>query len=271
MKKIIFILSHFFLLLINGFSQNVGIGTNTPIKMLSINGSLLIDQDNKNAGNVDSAALRFGTSTLIGISSNQAAAGNNPQGMDFWTNGIARMLISSTGNVGINMNIPAFRLDVNGSARTSSLQTGDINSTGNINADFSITAGIDVSANDDLFAGDDLNVTNDARVGGNMAIGTFLSSTYKLHVNGNMLVRTNVGIDGTARIDGKLTNEGKTTFLSNSTTTLRTGFNAGTFTRTLAAGNSADATFCITSFAGNNNNVRVSVAQFAPRSGASGN
>jgi len=29
MKKIIFILSHFFLLLINGFSKIVGIGTNT--------------------------------------------------------------------------------------------------------------------------------------------------------------------------------------------------------------------------------------------------
>ena len=55
----------------------------TPIKMLSINGSLLIDQGNKNAGNVDSGALRFGTSALIGISNNQAAAGNNPQGMDF--------------------------------------------------------------------------------------------------------------------------------------------------------------------------------------------
>jgi len=215
----------------------------TPIKMLSINGSLLIDQGNKNAGNVDSGALRFGTSAIIGISNNQAAAGNNPQGTDFWTNGVARMLISSTGNVGINMSIPAFRSDVNGSARTSSLQTG------NMNADFSIIAGIDVSANDDLFAGDDLNVTNDGRVGGNMAIGASPSSNYKLHVNGNMLLQTNVGINGTARIDGKLPHYGKAIVLSNSIITLRTGFTTGTFTLVLLAGNSADATFCIISFA----------------------
>ena len=64
-----------------------------------------------------------------------------------------------------------------------------------------------------------------------------------------MLLQTNVGINGTARIDGKLTNYGKAIVFSNSIITLRTGFTTGTFTLVLLAGNSADATFCIISFA----------------------
>ena len=138
------------------FSQNVGIGTNTPLKKLSVNGSLLIDQDNKNTGSVDSAAIRFGTNSVIGLSSNQDIGGVNPFGLDFWTNGLNRMNISSTGNVGINTGSALYRLDVNGSARTSSLQTGTILATGDISADLNISAGFDVIANDDLFAADDL-------------------------------------------------------------------------------------------------------------------
>ena len=185
------------------FSQNVGIGTNSPLKKLSVNGSLLIDQENNNTGSADSAAIRFGTNSVIGFSSNQDIGGVNPFGLDFWTNGVNRMNISSTGNVGINTGNPLYRLDVNGSARTSSLQTGTILATGNIGSDS------DIIANDDLFAADDLQVIDDANIGGNVGVGATPSASYKLNVNGNVLVQTNLGVDLTQRLqrNSKFTKE----------------------------------------------------------------
>jgi hypothetical protein len=240
-------------------AQRVGIGTETPSKLLSVNGSILLDQGNMNSASVDSAALRFGTTTLVGISSNRNPGFQNHHGLDLWTNGIRRVSILNNGRVGINTTSPGFTFDVNGSANVGYLYTGGIYSTGSITSEF------DLNANDDLSVGDDATIL------GNLGVGGAYNSSYRLRVEGNGLFTTNVGIDGTLRVDGKITNDGKAIMKSNSSTTLRSGFSSGTFTYSMGAGGSAEIEFCITSFTGNNTNVRVMVAQFIPGSGASAN
>ena len=237
-------------------AQNVGIGTNSPLKLFSVNGSVLIDQDNKNQGTPDSAGLRFGTTTLVGIGSNRAVPANgNLDGLDFYTNGQKRVVITSLGRVGIGNASPAYPLDVTGTAKVGYLNTGGITSSGSIQTEF------------DLIANDDLQVFDDASIFGNMGVGGYYSTSYTLYVNGNGIFTTNLGVNGTLRVDGKITNGGKGIVKSNNSTTLRAGFTKGTFSAGFSAGQSYTVKFCITNFEGDNDNVRVMPAQFIPGSG----
>ncbi|HMO62197.1 MAG TPA: hypothetical protein PKC39_08110 [Ferruginibacter sp.] len=238
------------------FSQAVGVGTLNPQKTLSVNGSLLIDQDNKNFGTLDSAGLSFGTIGRVGISSNKAVTGNNLYGLDFWVGGTKRMVITSGGNVGINTSNPQFGLDVNTPTYLYSLSTIGVDASG------SVAAGYDLRASRDLVIGRNASIT------GNTTLGGTPDASYKLKVIGNGLFTTNIGVDGTLRVNGKITNEGKAIMLSNSSTTLRSGFSLGTFTLTINPGQFYDITFPVTPFVGTNSNVRVMIAQFAPGTGA---
>ena len=199
------------------FAQNVGINTPIPSKLLSINGSLLVDQNNTNLGTLDSAALLFGTSGS-GIISNKFFGGNNVNGLDFWTTNNRRMVISANGFVGINLgtSAPANYLDVNGSIRTRT----------------------------SLIANNNLTVDNNAVIGGNATI------------NENIIVL------GTASVGGK------GIVKSNSTTNLRMGFSSGAYVVNLPVGAQFDIVFNITSFAGTNANIRVSICQFVPDAGS---
>lgn len=257
MKRIAFVLA-----LISFFtaahSQNVGIGTNSPQKLLSVNGSVLIDQGNANAGSLDSAALRFGTASGVGISSSRVTGSTNINGLDFWINNARRMIINTSGFVGINTTSPIYRLDVNGSIR-----------------------GLNIYSEGDLSTNYDANVGGSTAINGYLGVGGYYNPSYRLYVNGNALINTNLGVNGTARVDGatnlnstlnvdgKITNAGKAIMLSNSGTTLRSGFSKGTFGIALAAGASTNIEFCIPNFTGDNDNVRVMTAQFIPGTGNS--
>jgi hypothetical protein len=244
-------------------AQNVGIGTQTPSKLLSVNGSILVDQGNMNTGLLDSAALRFGLASMVGISSNHDVAGINPNGMDIWTNNFRRITVTSIGRVGINNTSPDYTLDVSGTGRFGFLYSTGLYSYSNVQSLY------------DLIAEDDLRVDDDASIYGNLGVGVAFNASYKLLVQGNGLFTTNVGIDGTLRVDGtatiggKITNEGKALMLSNSTTTLRGGFSSGTFTLALNAGQAIDIVFCIPTFVGGNGNVRPMISQFVPGTGSS--
>lgn len=240
------------------YSQNVGIGTDNPQKLLSVNGSVLVDQGNANAGTLDSAALRFGTSTGVGISSSRISGSTNINGLDFWINNARRMIINTSGFVGINTTSPVYRLDVNGSIR-----------------------GLNIYSEGDLSTNYDAYVGGSTTINGYLGVGSYYNPSYRLYVNGNALINTNLGVNGTARVDGatnlnstlsvdgKITNAGKAIMLSNSSTTLRSGFSKGTFGVLLAAGASTNIEFCIPNFTGDNDNVRVMTAQFIPGTGNS--
>ncbi len=257
MKRFIFTLA-WLSVMTAAYSQNVGIGTTVPQKLLSINGSLLVDQGNANPGTLDSAGLRFGTTTGVGITSTRVGTVALLNGLDFWTQNTRRLTINSSGFVGINTTNPVYRLDVFGSIRGLNLF-----STGDISADYNAYIGGSTTIDEYL------------------GIGGSYSPSYRLYVNGNALINTNLGVNGSARVDGatslnstltvdgKITNGGKAIMLSNSGTTLRSGFTKGAFGVLLAAGASHTIEFCIPNFTGDNDNVRVMTAQFIPGSGNS--
>lgn len=239
-------------------SQNVGIGTTVPQKLLSVSGSVLIDQGNANLGTLDSAGLRFGTTTGVGITSTRVGSVAPLNGLDFWTQNIKRLTINSSGFVGINTTTPSYRLDVNGSVR-----------------------GLNIYSEGDLSAGYNAYIFGSTTINEYLGVGGSYNSSYRLYINGNALINTNLGVNGNARVDGsttlnstltvdgKITNGGKAIMLSNTGTTLRSGFTKGAFGVVLAAGASTNIEFCIPNFTGDNDNVRVMTAQFIPGSGNS--
>ncbi len=160
-----------FACLASGMSaQNVGIGTNTPSKTLSVNGTIVTDHDNLNNDVITNNSLLFGTSPdPVGISSNRTVSNTNQYGMDLWTNGQKRISILSNGNVGINVTNPSHKLEVNGDMRVTGSGT----------------------------------FQNNAHVYNYMGIGTAPGSNWRLNVQGgnaqfggNALVNGNFAVGG---------------------------------------------------------------------------
>jgi hypothetical protein len=83
----------------------VGIGTTAPQQLLSVNGSVNIDQANGNIGTVDSG-LTFGNTSGEGIGSNRNSGHPNVNGLDFYTSYLNRISITNTGSVGIGTTNP---------------------------------------------------------------------------------------------------------------------------------------------------------------------
>ena len=104
------------------YGQMVGIGTNTPSKLLSVNGTVVVDHGNANSGSLDSASLLFGTAfAQAGISSNKILGFPNQGGLDFWTNSSKRLTLTFSGNLGINNTNPTRRLQVGGDSYVSGI------------------------------------------------------------------------------------------------------------------------------------------------------
>lgn len=103
--KIILMLLNYSLFTFMGFSQNVGIGTNAPAYKLHI-----IDGE-------------------IGLTNNLSGGtwsiGQNPASpsMFFTYNGTSRLVITSTGNVGIGTTAPIHKLDISGNLKATNFFT----------------------------------------------------------------------------------------------------------------------------------------------------
>jgi hypothetical protein len=142
-------------------AQDVGVGTNTPNKKLSVAGSIAVDHDNANTGTLDSAALVFGTGpSLVGIFSKKTPGSGSYNGLDFWTNGERRMIITEGGTVGINVQNPDLNseLYVGGKIESHSFETN--NATVSANA----SVGSDLNVGDQLYINGSPYYTNDRLV-----------------------------------------------------------------------------------------------------------
>ncbi len=100
-------------LFVDGASGNVGIGTIGPSQALDVNGGVIVDHGNTNAGVfVQSQVLQFGVASGEGIGSNRTSG---LKSLDFYTNATKRMSIAQTGNVGIGTDTPLTPLQIGGS------------------------------------------------------------------------------------------------------------------------------------------------------------
>lgn len=186
-------------------AQRVGIGTNAPLRKLSVTGSILVDQNSTNTGSLDSAALVFGNAGIAGITSRQN--GIDPNGLQFWTNNTLNMALSPQGNLVVGgswSNVT--RLAVNGNA----LVEGNMNALGSMFAQgnlgtqgkMGIGGGYDPDYRLRVYDGN-TRLGGDMHATGFVAFGGDVDTDYRLRVwdgntrfGGDMHATGNVGIGG---------------------------------------------------------------------------
>jgi len=103
---------------------NVGVGTPLPQQNLSVNGSLNIDQGNRNDGQFN-PGLTFGSTSGEGIASKRSPSGNQ-FGLDFYTDFATRMSITNGGNVGLGVTAPNAQLQISGGQWNLTSTEGDL-------------------------------------------------------------------------------------------------------------------------------------------------
>ncbi|MBC7936517.1 MAG: hypothetical protein H7Y86_14300 [Rhizobacter sp.] len=288
-------------------AQNIGIGTSNPSKRLSINGSIAIDQGSTNYGTLDSAALVFGTNSLAGISSKKTGetgingldfwAGGakrmtiNQQGniginatpdlvYRFRVDGFSRFhsptYFDSEANIYGHLYVADYA-GMGGSADSNytlrvygskpSRFGGNLETIGNL----SIGGSLDDNYRLRVIGGNS-RFGGDAQVTGRMAIGGDMDNNFRLRVyDGNSRFGGNVEVTGqinTASMNvDALAIAGKGSVRSDGLSPLRIGFSSRYVDVVIAGGATHEYTVNIPDFTGDNDDIRVSVSQFAPAAG----
>lgn len=165
---------------------NVGIGTDNPVSMLSVNAGINVDQSDSNGFGSLASALTFGQNKRVGIASNRSNQGNVQKGLDLYTGSLRRLSIDSTGNVGIGTTSPQYRLDVSGTARFNNI----------IYATYRLGIGIP----DPTYPLHTSTGYFNTRVG----IGTIPNSSYALDLSGSSRFQGNMRVTGNLTTEGNL-------------------------------------------------------------------
>lgn len=145
----------------------LGIGVTSPGQMLAVRDGLVVDQGSTNNGtgpqiNPPYPGISFGgTSSGEGIGSKKTAGGNQ-HGLDFFTNRLNRVSITSTGLVGIGTTTPAGPLVVRGGVTPQELQVHPGTLDGANNAAW-VT--LDIPGNSNLRVWDTLSVSESVGIG----------------------------------------------------------------------------------------------------------
>jgi len=191
---------------IQSTAQNVGIGTQTPFKKLSVNGTIVVDHNNTNSGSMDSAALWFGTAGGVGIASNKVGEGNTND-LTFFTANQNRMNISMNGNVGIGIyNMGAFKFQVNGTSNfMDNIFINGVLVAEDANVSGELILGTDAVIGENLNVGSDGIIGNNFRVNGRAGINGPTNANYGLYVNNsNSYFQGNITASGSASTSGSI-------------------------------------------------------------------
>ena len=208
----------------NFFQGNVGIGTTSPNRKLSVyqSSSSLVADFRSASGNNSHISLSNNASTA-----DQVRIGSASSSLVLSTNYTERMRITDSGNVGIGTTSPGVKLDVSGQIRSNDSfllqsgttaigsirnQGGALDIRGDSTRDVSLGS---VTSPQALF----VEGTN-----GNVGIGT-TSPSEKLHVKGNILVEDNDSTDTVAQI-GNSGDDGWLNLYANGTSKAFIGANA---------------------------------------------
>jgi len=103
--------------------------TTAGLNGLLFNVGFIVDNSGSNTGNLLSGAIKFGPgSTGEGIAS-QRTSGTNQNGLDFYTNGTARLSILNNGYIGVGNRSPDFPFTVSLHKTWTHARFGDIKPT----------------------------------------------------------------------------------------------------------------------------------------------
>jgi hypothetical protein len=194
-------------------AQNVGIGTETPYKRFSVNGTILLDHNNTNTGGIDSAALLFGTAGGVGISSKKGGPGN-VNNLSFYTNNQIRMMIGASGKVGIGgENTSGFLFRVFGTSQfTDNIFVDGVMVAEHANLSGELLTGGNIHAGGDLSVADDGIIGNNFRVNGRVGINGPTNGSFGLFVNNsNSYFQGNISTLGTGSFTGSISTLGNLT------------------------------------------------------------
>ncbi len=151
----------------NGNAGNVGIGTSSPVFKLDVSGA---------AG----SGLRYSDGTVQAVIGTQGTWGyigtNSPSDLTINTNSSERMRITSSGDVGVGISVPAYKLDVNGDINIAAgsnfkingvnIASGTVTGTGTANKVSKFTAAGAIGDSNITDNGTVVDVSTDATVNG---------------------------------------------------------------------------------------------------------
>jgi hypothetical protein len=174
----------------NTNTGRVGIGTTTPNARLAVDSGLVIDQENVNVGDLTSA-LAFGSDGQAGISRSFLTGSTTRSGLGFHVKGTRRMVLDSTGQLGIGTINPIQALHVAGSGYiTNNLGVGTPTPaaklhvagnaliTGTLNPNNPLTIGNNTAIEGSLTVNNGLGVAYNSTSATNLKIYPFTTATF---------------------------------------------------------------------------------------------
>jgi hypothetical protein len=172
----------------NTNTGRVGIGTNTPNARLAVDSGIVIDQEDANTGTLTSA-LVFGSDGQAGISRSTLAGSTTRSGLGFHVKGTRRMVLDSTGQLGIGTLNPLQALHVQGNGYVSgnlgvgtTTPSNKLDVVGNALVDGSLNVNAGTTLNGAV------NINNNAAIDGSLTVNNNKGVAY------NPLSATNLKI-----------------------------------------------------------------------------
>lgn len=103
--------------------------TTAGLNGLLFNVGFVIDNSGSNTGNLLSGAIKFGSDVSTEGIASQRTPGTNQHGLDFYTNGMARLSILNNGYIGVGNRNPDFPLTVSMDKTWTHARFGDVKPT----------------------------------------------------------------------------------------------------------------------------------------------